>query len=85
MKITGRTAFFKSDPEYYQVEKTIGKRNTARDLSAIETDGYTLDDLRQCENIIITNSLSGEQFEREISNITEFKDIVIISWLYNER
>lgn len=80
MKIITDTIIVKSTPEYYLKESTGLKDNTARTLKSITEDGYTLDDLRACKYVIIRNPETEEQFKREISDVSPFEDIIIISW-----
>lgn len=80
MKIIKDTILLKSAPEYYEKESTGYKNNTVRTLKSIEEDGYTVDQLRKCEYIIVRNCENERQFEKEISDISVFEGIVIISW-----
>lgn len=80
MKIEADYIIVKSDPEYYQKEKDGSKNNTCRTLKSITEDGLTVKDLKKCTYVTVINSATGNQFVRELSDISVFGDIVIISW-----
>jgi len=80
MKIIANTIIVKSNPAHYEKESTGYKNNTCRTLKSITEDGLTIEDMQACTSIIVRNSETERQIEREISDISVFEDIVIISW-----
>lgn len=80
MKIIKDTVIFECSPEFYEKESMGIKNNTCRTLESILTDGYTIEDLVSSKYIIIRNTETERQIERELSDVSVFEGIVIISW-----
>ena len=63
--------FVKSNPEFFDKERIGYKPNTIRWI-----DGH--------DTITVENAVTGEKFEREIEDISVYKDAIIISWKQKE-
>ena len=72
------TIHFKSIPENYEKEKDGRKPNTLRTLESYTE--HLFSEETEPEFIIIENSITGEFFTREISDISFWDKWVIISW-----
>jgi len=72
------TVYFKSLPEFYEKEEDGRKCNTVREMSGVEY--ATLVGINP-ENIVIQNTETSEDFIREITDISRWKNLVIISWM----
>ena len=84
MEIIGTKIVFKSNPENYLKEKYGAKPNTVRILSNTEWCGFQ-DLLDKLKTIMIVNSDTGQSFERELRDITEWNinddiEVWIFSW-----
>lgn len=74
---------FKSDPEFFNKEKSGLKCNTVRHISNIEWSGFTEDDIKAGVYVDIENSETHERFRRKIkdvSTIGQCDKYIIISW-----
>lgn len=74
---------FKSLPNYWQKEKDGRKPNTIRKIKDEEKFEILLkfmDNEISELNIIIHNTFNGESFERQIKDVTEWNNLLIISW-----
>ena len=80
MKIEDFAIIVRSDPRFYHKEVRGYKNNTCRTLKSITEDGFSVKDLEECTRVIVINSEDGTQFERELSDISVFEEIIIISW-----
>lgn len=69
MEIDNGTIYFKSDPENYQKEIT-DKCFTIRELSGDELKEFKNSELYR---IVITNTETGESFEREIAGVLQWR------------
>ena len=86
MKIINNTIIFKSDPVNFYKERESLKPCTIRRISLwselkdfeLFLSRYNLHD--QLYHIKIINSSTHEEFERIITDITEFEGLWIISW-----
>ena len=73
------TIFFKSNPRFYDLEKSGLKCNTVRELNW--SDKMLFDDAEPyIESICIINSKTGEKFYKALTNISEWSGIYIFSW-----
>ena len=84
MEIIGTKIVFKSNPENYLKEKYGAKPNTVRILSNTEWCDFQ-DSLKKLKTIMIVNSDTGQSFERELRDITEWNinddiEVWIFSW-----
>ena len=70
MKIIGSNIIFKSNPEMYLKEKYGNKPNTVRQIRDDEWVEFQ-DHFKKIKSIIIVNSDTGEQFERELTDISD--------------
>jgi len=71
------TVYFKSIPEFYEKEEDNRKCNTVREMPGVEYS--TLLGINP-EHIVIQNTETSEDFIREITDISRWKNLVIISW-----
>ena len=88
MKIEGNTIIFKSTPENFHKEKIGLKPYTARRISLwselkdferffhawIDKDSYLQQEIK------IINTVSGDDFTRKITDITNFDGLWIFAW-----
>jgi hypothetical protein len=85
MEIMGTCIVFKSNPENYLKEKYGSKPNTVRCLE--NTEWVELQDsMKKLKKIWIVNDDTGEHFERELTDITnwvvdELQDIEV--WIFS--
>lgn len=76
--IENLTVQFKSIPDMFQKEKSGAKSNTIRKID-LSDERFKL--LRKgCRRIVIINSVTYENFERYITDYTEWDGYAIISW-----
>lgn len=83
-----RTIYFKSTPNNWRKEYLGIKPNTLRSfetiLNSIDIRKEILDKYLLCElnliNIVITNTETKETFTREVTDVTFFNEMYIISW-----
>ena len=89
---------FKSLPKYYQKEKSGLKNNTVRDSFTLYKDEIRLEDkryslLRKFEKreifnlaieIINVGTEGKESFIRQITDVTEYNGLFIITWKHQE-
>jgi hypothetical protein len=84
MDINEDTIGFKSVPELYLKEKYGKKPNTVRHFSGREKAVFE-EYRNSLKTIVITNSDTGEYFERELTDISSIgiggKECFIFSWL----
>lgn len=84
MQINNDTISFKSLPDLFMDEMHGLKANTVRVLAHNEAE--QVNDMWGClEKIKISNSVSGEAFIRELTNITDITDVLKIPFQKNER
>ena len=77
MRINKDIVTFKSNNVMFKKELSGNKNNTVRRLNSEETKEFYEAELK---TVCIVNSETGESFKRIISDITEWWDIIIISW-----
>lgn len=75
------TVGFKSTPENYENEKSGRKPNTSREVDDETDERFERLLNGTAKRIRITNTETGEYFEREITDVTQWKlETIIISW-----
>ncbi len=70
---------FKSIPAMFEKEKCGVKPNTVRDIDMFDERFTRLID-GDSRVIRIENSETGESFQRPITDVTVWKDLMMISW-----
>lgn len=73
------TVTFKSIPAMWNKEKDGRKPNTLRRIDVFDARFNILNRM-QVEKIIMENTETGETFEREITDYTQWDGWAIISW-----
>lgn len=79
MIINKDTIYFKSLPEFFEKEKDGRKPNTVRSLVPGEYSNFDANRTK-IKKICIVNSETREPFFRILTDISEFKNLVIFSW-----
>lgn len=96
MIVDGDIIHFKSDIYFWEKERRNAKSNTIRHIPEEEISKYDLDvcgnfltagmgdDFTHITNVVIENSQTGEQFEREITDASKIDigevEFFVISW-----
>ena len=76
---------FKSKPKFYKKELLGLKNNTIREIDEVDERFKELKEMEdtgclETDMIRITNSRTGNYFERQIKDVTFFKEWCIITW-----
>jgi len=74
---------FKSIPEMYEKEKSGIKPNTIRKIEGFDERFNKLVS-GECKTIVIENKETGEKFFREITDVSIWNDLFIISWKHKK-
>ena len=75
---------FKTDPVYYELEKDGRKNNTVRVVNSEELKFQALEKNLVDEIQIVCSGNVEMSFRRKITDVSYWKDLVIITWEHKE-
>lgn len=79
--------YFKSNPFFFYKEKSGQKPNTIRKVGDNDTrfdDLLEMIQTREYGQIVIKNNKTGEEFTRQITDVSYYDENFIISWRHQD-